>query len=57
MFKIAAQYHRKLMFLPSYSPERNPIEHFWAKLKQWLKLHSKEFIFLNDAISAFFSFY
>ncbi|MDE6777843.1 MAG: IS630 family transposase, partial [Oscillospiraceae bacterium] len=47
LFKIAAQYHRKLIFLPPYSPELNPIEHFWAKLKQWLKLHIKEFISLD----------
>ncbi|MDE6730390.1 MAG: transposase [Oscillospiraceae bacterium] len=46
---------QKTDFFPPYSPEQNPIEHFWAKLKQWLKLHSKEFISLDDAISAFFS--
>ncbi|MDE7121287.1 MAG: transposase [Oscillospiraceae bacterium] len=57
IFEIAEEHHRKLIFLLPYSPERNPIEHFWAKLKQWLKLHSKEFRSLDDAISAFFSFY
>ena len=56
LFEIAEAYHRKLIFLPPYSPELNPIEHFWAKLKQWLKLHIKEFISLDDAISAFFPF-
>jgi transposase len=24
----------KLLFLPPYSPDLNPIEHFWAKFKQ-----------------------
>ena len=57
LFEIVEESHKKLIFLPPYSPELNPIEHFWAKLKQWLKLHIKEFISLDDAISAFFSFY
>ena len=26
-----------LEFLPVYSPDLNPIEHFWAKLKNWRK--------------------
>ncbi|MDE7120885.1 MAG: transposase [Oscillospiraceae bacterium] len=55
LFEIAEASHKKLIFLPPYSPELNPIEHFWAKLKQWLKLHSKEFSSLDDAISAFLS--
>ena len=57
LFEIAEEHHRRLIFLPPYSPELNPIEHFWAKLKQWLKLHIKEFISLDDAISAFFSYF
>ncbi|MDE7093547.1 MAG: transposase [Oscillospiraceae bacterium] len=55
MFKIASQYHRNLIFLPPYSPELNPIEHFWANFKQWLKKHIHEFDSLDDTISAFFS--
>jgi transposase len=27
----------KLIFLPSYSPDLNPIEKFWAKLKKWIQ--------------------
>ena len=57
LFGIAEEHHRKLIFLPSYSSELNPIEHFWSKLKQWLQLHIREFNSLDDAIAAFFSFY
>lgn len=56
LFKIVEEYHRKLIFLSPYSPELNPIEHFWAKLKQWLKMHIRKFDSLDDAISAFFPF-
>lgn len=55
LFNIAKEHQIKLIFLPPYSPQLNPIEHFWAKLKQWLKIHIREFDSLDDAISAFFS--
>ena len=47
LFRIAAQHHRKLIFLPPDSPELNPIEHFWAKLKQWLKNTSENLTHLT----------
>lgn len=34
LFKIAERHNRKLIFLPPYSPELNPIEHFWHWLKR-----------------------
>lgn len=37
-----------LVFLPSYSPELNPAEKIWAKIKRQLKL--KHFKTLNDLI-------
>ena len=54
LFKIADKHNRKLIFLPPYSPELNPIENFWSVLKHWLKMHIHEFNSLDDAISAAF---
>lgn len=27
----------KLIYLPPYSPEHNPIEKFWANMKRWIR--------------------
>jgi transposase len=45
----------RLVFLPPYSPDLNPIEHFWANFKKWLKNHISTYDTLWDAIVAFFS--
>ena len=34
LFEIAGRHNRRLIFLPPYSPELNPIEHFWSWLKR-----------------------
>jgi len=34
LFDLAEKYNRRLIFLPPYSPELNPIEHFWNWLKR-----------------------
>ena len=41
----------KLLFLPKYSPDLNPIEQFFAKLKHWLRqAAARSFDQLNHAI-------
>ena len=33
---IAEAYGHRILWLPKYSPDFNPIEHAWANLKRWL---------------------
>lgn len=45
----------KIIFLPAYSPDLNPIEKFWANLKRWIKNNIFRFDNLYDALANFFS--
>ncbi len=41
-----------LWYLPPYSPDLNPIEKLWSKVKAWLRrVSAKTFDALNDAIA------
>jgi len=55
LFSLAAKSGHRLIFLPPYSPELNPIEHFWSWLKRFLRKtlpwHSS---FYDALCSAFF---
>jgi len=44
----------RLIFLPPYSPDFNPIEKTWANLKKFIKNYMRNFSTLNLAILAFF---
>ena len=46
--------HCKVMFLPPYSPDLNPIEKFWANMKRWIKDKISGFDQLYEAIKHFF---
>ena len=45
----------KLLYLPPYSPDLNPIEHFWANLKKKLQYIMHMFFSLDDALASIFS--
>ena len=44
----------KVIFLPPYSPDFNPIEKFWANMKRWIKQRIMNFKQLFDALVEFF---
>ena len=44
----------KLIFLPPYSPDLNPIEKFWANMKKSIKEKTPEFTTIGKTISEFF---
>jgi len=45
----------RIIFLPPYSPDMNPIEKFWANMKRWIKGKIAEFSTLYDSLSFFFN--
>jgi transposase len=47
---IADNFGCKVVFLPPYSPEFNPIEKFWALLKQKLKSILRSFRSFDDCL-------
>jgi len=48
---LARQAKCSVLFLPPYSPDLNPIEHFWAWVKKRLRKILPHFDSLDDAIS------
>jgi transposase len=51
---LIEQANCKLLFLPPYSPDFNPIEKFWANLKAKIKKIIGQFATLADAIDEVF---
>ena len=50
----AQKFGCRVVFLPPYSPELNPIENFWAWLKATLRRILPNFSSFDDALSAAF---
>jgi transposase len=47
---IAKFYNCRILWLPPYSPDKNPIEHKWANLKKWLRKNRRFFHSARHAI-------
>ena len=50
IYDIADDYGFKVIFLPPYSPDLNPIEKIWANIKRRLRLHMHKFVTFTDAL-------
>jgi len=51
---IAKFYSYHIIWLPTYSPDKNRIEPLWANLKFWLQYNVKNYSSLHEAILHFF---
>lgn len=51
---IADEHGFTVIFLPKYSPDLNPIEYFWANIKNWLRLNMQDFDCFRDALTLAF---
>ena len=50
LFALAEKAGHRLVFLPPYSPELNPIENFWAWLKRLLRKTLADYPSFDDVI-------
>lgn len=54
LFPLAQQAGIRLVFLPPYSPDLNPIEYFWASLKRHLRKILPQYSSFDEALCSAF---
>jgi transposase len=54
LLQIAQRLGYILIFLPPYSPDKNPIEHSWANMKKWLRKNASGYSTIQEAVYAYF---
>jgi transposase len=52
--RIAKFYGFKIIWLPPYSPDKNPIEKLWANLKNWLRIFAHTYSTIQEAVKDYF---
>ena len=52
--RLAAEAGCRVIFLPAYSPDFNPIEKVWANLKKFIKDYMINFSSLSSAVGHYF---
>jgi hypothetical protein len=50
----AEVYKVKIIFLPPYSPDYNPIEHVWSNMKRFLRNKARNFQIIQSAVYWYF---
>ncbi|MDR2477450.1 MAG: transposase [Treponema sp.] len=53
LIPLAGKVKVRLLFLPPYSPDFNPIEKTWVNMKRWLRDNASYFPVLQDAVYAY----
>ena len=54
--ELAAEADCRVILLPAYSPDFNPIEKTWANLKKFIKDYISDFSSLSVVVNHYFEF-